>query len=444
MSAWTRCCSLRGRAGEVQAEEKEVELARHHLFELRLCVCVCPRTHGGVANVAHITTRQRQAPPMAPPRALAITAGHVAAIACLGCSTSLLTTLSKRHASEADAAYAYWPPVVVVTAEACKALMSLGLLKMTNKKGDDKEGPSPNTWPPASSLPHLAGLAILYALQNNLLFAAMRIVNFATYQVLISLRIPVTAGLMWALLGRRFTRRQCSAIAALVAGVVLSQVDVGQLLAADDAGSAFSLSLTGLLYMSTTVMCASLASVLNETMLKNESRGSLHAQNCVLYACGCGVNAALLGRRGMERVADSGVVALYNGFNAYTWALVASLTFLGLATAAILKHADNMIRSLGYVGSIVLASGLSAAWLGDDLSPSFAAGGCMACVGIVAYMCAGRSTVYSSGTSPPHLLVPQPLFAQNMDALSWRCRACISSAKETNRSSAPGILPGRL
>lgn len=209
--------------------------------------------------------------------------------------------------------------------------------------------------------------------------------------------------------GRRFTRRQCGAIVALVAGVVLSQVDVGQLLAADDAGSAFSLSVIGLVYMATTVVCASLASVLNETMLKNEARGSLHAQNCVLYACGCGVNAALLGRHGVRLVVNGGIPALFTGFSAYTWALVASLTLLGLATAAILKHADNMIRSLGYVGSIILASAVSALWLGTPLTPTFTVGSTTACAAIVAYMSDGGAPSTQARTPPPTDAALRPL-----------------------------------
>jgi hypothetical protein len=121
-------------------------------------------------------------------------------------------------------------------------------------------------------------------------------------------------------------------------------------------------------------------------MLKNEARGCLHAQNSVLYAFGCLVNTLLLGRRGLEQVAAHGLPSLYAGFNPYTWGLVASLTFLGLATAAVLKHADNMIRSLGYVGSIVLASAVSATWLGVGLTPTFTVGSLLACAGIVAYM----------------------------------------------------------
>ena len=48
------------------------------------------------------------------------------AIACLGCSTSLLTTLSKRATS--GSAYTYSPPAVIITAEQCTAVISLGLV----------------------------------------------------------------------------------------------------------------------------------------------------------------------------------------------------------------------------------------------------------------------------------------------------------------------------
>jgi UDP-sugar transporter A1/2/3 len=340
-----------------------------------------------------------------------VTCLQILTIAGLGCSTSLLTTLSKRRS--VDHGYAYWPPVVIITAEFWKATISMGLLVWwggghpgrarvlvddANLEEARSAPPQPfPLWPSPASTLRLAGLAALYALQNNLLFAAMRQVNLATYQVLITLRIPATAGLMWAMLGRAFSRRQQGAIACLVAGVVLSQVDVGALLfaaapgAGGDPSRAFSLTPRGLAYMAATVACASLASVTNETMLKNEAVGFMHAQNCVLYAIGCVVNAVVMGWQGgwAEGGAILAPATLFHGFDACTWALVASLTLLGLATAAVLKHADNMIRSLGYVGSIVLAALLSAAWLGTPLTPHFAAGAGVACVGIVAYMAGG-------------------------------------------------------
>jgi len=323
---------------------------------------------------------------------LLTTCAQTLAIACLGCTTSLLTTLSKRRSGND---YTYLPPTVIITAELCKAVVSLGLITAMWWKtaiddglpGAPRHAPS-RLWPSRSTSLRLAALAALYALQNNLLFAALTQVNLATYQVLISLRIPVTAGLMRVMLGRSFSRWQQGAIWCLTAGAVLSQLDVGCMVAgggSDAAAPVFALTPRGAAYMATTVACASLASVANETMLKDETAGSLNAQNCVLYACGVLVNVAIVvvtgsGWQGLSPA------AFYRGFNAYTWALIGSLTCLGLATAAVLKHADNMVRSLGYVGSIVLASAASAAWLGSALSPSFATGAGVACAGIVAYM----------------------------------------------------------
>ena len=343
-----------------------------------------------------------RAPPTPSHRpALLTTCIQILAIACLGCSTSLLTTLSKRATS--GSAYTYSPPAVIITAEFCKAGISLGLVvaTMRGKSGATRGGESgllspgapchapPRLWLSNSTSLRLAALAALYALQNNLLFAALTQVNLATYQVLISLRIPMTAGLMRVMLGRRFSTWQQGAIWCLTAGAVMSQVDIGRMVAGggSDASAApiFALNPRGAAYMATTVACASVASVANETMLKDETAGSLNAQNFVLYACGVLVNVAIVVVSGSGWPGPS-PAAFYRGFNAYTWALVCSLTCLGLATAAVLKHADNMVRSLGYVGSIVLASAASAAWLGSALSPSFAAGAAVACAGIVAYM----------------------------------------------------------
>jgi len=280
-------------------------------------------------------------------------------------------------------------------------LVGLVVAAMRGKSGATRGGESgllspgapchapPRLWPSNSTSLRLAALSALSALLNNLLFAALTQVKLATYQVLISLRIPVTAGLMQAMLGRRFSTWQQGSIWCLTAGAVMSQVDFGRMVASSgsepSAAPIFALNPRGAAYMATTVACASLASVANETMLKDEAAGSLHAQNCVLYACGVLVNVAIVFATGSGWPGPF-PVAFYRGFNAYTWGLVVSLTSLGLTTAAVLKHADNMVRSLGYVGSIVLASAVSAAWLGSALSPSFTVGAGVACAGIVAYM----------------------------------------------------------
>lgn len=242
-------------------------------------------------------------------------------------------------------------------------------------------------WPSFSANVRLVGLAVLYALQNNLLFAAMTHVNLATYHVLISLRIPFTACLMRCFLKHKFSKRQYAAIACLVAGAISSQVDIYQLFqSSSDLFRAFTITRLGLFYMFASVSCASAASVMNEYMLKNEVMGSLQAQNFLLYTFGSVINAILLGPAVVSLVASTGMLALYRGFNYYTWTLVASLTCLGLVTSAVLKHADNMIRSLGYVGSIVMASAVTSLCLGTALTPSFGIGAGLACAGIWAYM----------------------------------------------------------
>jgi len=212
-------------------------------------------------------------------------------------------------------------------------------------------------------------------------------VNLATYHVLISLRIPLTAWLMHFVLKHEFSKRQYGAIACLVAGAVSSQLDVDQLFSSSsDMLRALTITPSGLFYMTVTVVCASASSVMNENMLKNEAIGSLHAQNFLLYSFGSFINAILLGPAAVSLVTSAGPLALYRGFNCYTWALIASLTCLGLVTSAVLKHADSMIRSLGYVGSIVMASVINSLCFNTALTPSFAIGAGLACAGLWAYM----------------------------------------------------------
>lgn len=220
----------------------------------------------------------------------------------------------------------------------------------------------------------IGALALVYAAHNNLLIATLRTVDLATFQVLFSWRIPATALALHVVLGRQFTRTQKTALAALMAGTMLTQWSGG------GDRPHLSLSPDGLAMVSLLVSTSSLTCVLNEAMLKDDRLGSLHAQNLQLYAFGFLINAVIAWAHG-----GLGLMPALRAWSALTWATVASMSLLGVATSATLKYADNIVRAFAAAGSIVVAALVSWAWFGQSMGVLFVVGSAVTCGAVGLY-----------------------------------------------------------
>jgi len=251
--------------------------------------------------------------------------------------------------------FPFHPVALVAVTEAVKAVAALAVLaargETRRRKASGAGGKRGGSVPPAlPSLARHAPLLIpaaLYALNNYLKFALQRHVDPAGARVLSSLKIVLAAGLSFLLLGRRFSRAQCSALAVLVLGVAVNSLDGGGLAAGAAAVAAAS------------VAVPSLAAVLSERGLKRDPGASLASQNAVLFGVGAALNAAALaalaaaGR--LPRAPLAGV-----GSSPAALALVAVLAAQGVTASYFYKHFDTVAKkhsaSLATVGTGLLAA----------------------------------------------------------------------------------------
>lgn len=144
-------------------------------------------------------------------------AKKVGALAALIVQNTALVLVSKFSFSRGERVAPYLVSTVVACSETLKLVASVALLAHTHGKGAVVSAMR-------DARPNGARLALpsaLYVLQNNLLFKAVRMLSPTTYAVCAQSKILTSALCSVWLLHSKITRRQCFALATLVAGMVL-------------------------------------------------------------------------------------------------------------------------------------------------------------------------------------------------------------------------------
>ena len=114
----------------------------------------------------------------------------------------------------------YLTTVAVLLAEVAKMVFCVAFLAAKSDGARDLLTQlHAEIWERRRETARLSVPALCYTLQNNLAFVALSNLSAATYQITAQLKIPMTAALSWALLGRRISRVQWLAVALLCAGV---------------------------------------------------------------------------------------------------------------------------------------------------------------------------------------------------------------------------------
>lgn len=204
--------------------------------------------------------------------------------------------------------------------------------------------------------------ALLYTLQNNLLYIALTNMSGALYQVTYQMKIMTTAGLSVVLLRRRLSVDKWISLVGLTMGVALIQVPSGKSSASSLGGNVVIGTLAVLLACFT----SGFAGVYFEKILKG-SKTSVWIRNIQLASLGTVIS--LLG----AYWTDWHAIRKNGLFQGYNWATYASILFQsagGLIVAAVLKYADNILKCFGNAIAIVCSCMLSYYLLGD-YDPTF-------------------------------------------------------------------------
>ncbi|KAL3110115.1 hypothetical protein niasHT_015718 [Heterodera trifolii] len=214
--------------------------------------------------------------------------------------------------------------------------------------------------------------ALLYVVQNNLLFLALSKLDAATYQVTYQLKILTTAFFSVTMLNKKLDLIKWMSLILLTFGVALVQLPKSAespSLAADEkafgadnrpqksAGDGF----VGLFAILAACCSSGFAGVYLEKILKT-SQVQLWVRNLQLAFF------SIFGAFAMTLLYDWAQLqqwGFFHGYNWIIWMVIALQAYGGLVIALVVKYADNILKGFAVSLSILLSSFVSWAFLAD-------------------------------------------------------------------------------
>jgi len=232
--------------------------------------------------------------------------------------------------------------------------------------------------------------ALIYFVNNNLVFVILMYVNPTTFQLLSQLKTVFTGILFRIFLGRTLTKFQYLAIWQLTCGTMTSHIPLcAAAVAGAAAGSSSSL---GFMLSVGSCLLSAMGGIYSEKLLKSNASSSIHWQNIQLYGWGCAFNffGALMSN---PEVMSSGNPL--QGFNFWAWMVVLNNALNGLAISAILKYADNIARVYAHAMAMMVTMVVSIFLFGQEVTPQLAIAVAMVGASAVQY------NLKESSTPPP-------------------------------------------
>jgi len=210
--------------------------------------------------------------------------------------------------------------------------------------------------------------ALIYTVNNNLVLVAAGLLQGPLLALFSQLKILTTGLFTRVLLRRQLGPRRWLALVLLTVSVA-----VVQLARASPAGDAGEQNVPlGLAVVAVACVLAGFAGVYLELVLK-ESPISLWVRNIHLAVLSL-VVAALVVAATPEARDSLRACGFFAGYGTAAWTYVLAQTAGGLLIAAVVKHANNILKALATAVALLLVSLLSAAFYGFLLTPAFFAG----------------------------------------------------------------------
>lgn len=229
--------------------------------------------------------------------------------------------------------------------------------------------------------------AALYLVMNIMKVFAARAITPPVFQLLASTKILATAVASWALLNRHLTRMQWAAMLVLMVGVALGQ---------QTPASVSSVGVEDVPLLPTVVMfvnsgLSSLGAVYTERVLKAHQSAVLTTFATNLHMSG----HTLLMSAAKACFWEATVLPRPWTFGPWTWAALINEAVNGLLVAALMRHADSIVKNYAFGASIFLTVGLSAPLLSYTPQPFFFIGACLVLMSMYLYARGGASDVFN-------------------------------------------------
>jgi len=232
--------------------------------------------------------------------------------------------------------------------------------------------------------------ALLYLVQNTLLYIALSNLTAPLFQVTYQTKLVTTAIVSVIMLNRKYSFQQWLCLVILSGGVdivVLDSKEEDKSKVKENDVPAQSL-MVGLSAVTIACTSSALAGVYFEKVIKTSSSGekqkpaSVWMRNIQL-AFFTIITALLQGmwsNEGKGTGAES--MRYFHGFTFWAWVLVALQAGGGLLVAAVIKYADNVLKGLATAVSVCFATAASTVLFGTPLSGQFSVGSLLILVSV--------------------------------------------------------------
>lgn len=194
--------------------------------------------------------------------------------------------------------------------------------------------------------------AIVYYVQNNLIYLAATHLDAATSQVTYQLKILTTALFSVFLLKKKLNLFQWLSLVLLfvgVAAVQLTQINNKKAAAKEHHEQN---KLIGFLAILSACILSGFAGVYFEKILKNSSHVSLWIRNIQLSAIAIPIGLMGVLFTDIEFITTNG---FFYGYSLLTWTVIVLQAQGGLLVAVVVKYADNILKGFATSISIILA-----------------------------------------------------------------------------------------
>jgi len=273
---------------------------------------------------------------------------------------SLLITASKQSDG-----FGYDATAAVLLAEVAKLIFTVLMLSPEARSA---------VRPTASCL-LFAVPAVLYVVQNRLVFEALRRLAPPEYQLLNNMKLFTTSLVFRVTMKRRLTLLQWLALVLLAVGMAVATREPPSAAGGRDAASAVDGAgddgrgmWTGIGYMTMVSWCSAFAGVSNEWLIKR-SPNALEA-NLWLYLFGL---IPCCWQLSMTPDAWGRLLRL-EGFSLLTWMVVLCNAVLGQTIAFLLRYADSIVKLHAVCAAMGFTTVMSVCFLGFEVRFNMVAG----------------------------------------------------------------------
>ena len=227
--------------------------------------------------------------------------------------------------------------------------------------------------------------ALLYLVQNSLLYVALSNLTAPIFQVTYQTKLVTTAMVSVVMLNRKYSAQQWICLVTLslgVAIVVLGESASSSSTKAAEVGATQSLTV-GLMAVTIACMSSALAGVYFEKVIKTagsekQKPVSVWMRNiqlafftiCTAFAQGLWTSI----HAGGDATNVAASSTYFHGFTGWVWILVVLQAGGGLLVAAVIKYADNVLKGLATGVSVCFATAISTIFFGTPMSGQFMVG----------------------------------------------------------------------